>query len=52
MKNKSGKLIWVAPILEQIEMANTSEKATSTNEGLQPDGSMVMAQAGGGMMAS
>ena len=43
MNKETGKQVWIAPKLEQIAMVDTAAKATLDNEGIQPDGSMVMA---------
>jgi hypothetical protein len=46
MNNKIGKQVWLAPKLEQIAMVDTAGKANAANEGIQPDGSMIMAVGG------
>ena len=46
MNENTGKQVWVAPKLEQIAMVDTASKALLSNEGIQPDGSMVMSAAG------
>ena len=46
MNKETGKQVWTAPKLEQIAMVDTAAKATATNEGITPQGDMVMSASG------
>ena len=46
MNKETGRQVWIAPKLEQIAMVDTASKALLSNEGIQPDGTMVMSPTG------
>jgi len=48
MNKETDKRAWQAPKLEQIAMVDTAVKAVLTNEGIQPDGTMLMSATGMG----